>query len=131
MLNYTNAQFNRRMNNAPEGTCMTCGKTPEYDNEPGGRPGYYSTCSHCRDLFHQGKVIQHSHMFQHSEGYRLASGEQWAWPTAVDMRPAFVSGQHVGWFCAGGHGSEPCKWNLTNAEAQQYFDAWAERHSRR
>ena len=123
MLEHTNAAFNSRMMRTREGQCITCGAPTEYDNEPGRYSGgYSSTCSPCFGLFHRGKVIRHSHMFQHPDGYRLASGDANAWATAVDMRPAFVSGQHVGWFCAGGHGSEPCEWSLTNAEAQPYFD---------
>ncbi|MBV9578926.1 MAG: hypothetical protein JO057_10075 [Chloroflexi bacterium] len=122
MLNYTNAQFNRRMLAVPDGKCVTCGGTPEWDAES---RGYTSTCLPCFGLFHEGKKIGHSHMFGDNHGYVRADGQRYAWATTVDLRPAFVNGEHVGWFCAGGHGSEPCEWNLTNAEAVGYFEAWA------
>jgi hypothetical protein len=132
MLDYTNAQFNRRMLNTPDGKCITCGVPTERDAEPGQYGGgYSSTCLHCLDLFHRGVIIGHTHMFQHPDGYRLASGNENAWPTTVDMRPAIVAGEHVGWFCAGGHGSQPCEWNITTAEAQPQLDAWDARYPRR
>lgn len=133
-LGYTNAQFMRRMLRAADGQCITCGNATERDTEPGRfSGGYSSTCSRCFDLFHTGKAIGHSHMFQHPDGYRLASGEEWAWPTTVDMRPAYVSGVHVGWFCAGGHGDGPCEWQLTSEEATPFLEdallAMSERYS--
>lgn len=125
MLNYTATAFNRRMMRTPEGTCITCGGPAEYESKPNGRGGYSSTCLRCFGLFHDGKAIGHSHMFQYPDGYIEASGaERIAWPTTVDLYPAFVSGEHVGWFCGGGHGSEPCEWTLTNDEAQPYLDAF-------
>jgi hypothetical protein len=124
MLDYTNAAFVRRMLRTPEGKCITCGGPAEYDGDPEtGRCSYSSTCLRCFGLFHDGKVIGHSHMFGDNHGYVREDGQRYAWATTVDMRPAFVSGEHVGYFCAGGHGSEPCEWNVTLAEAQPYFDA--------
>jgi hypothetical protein len=132
MLNHTNAAFNRRMLNTPDGKCFTCGQPTEYDNEPGRHSGgYASTCSRCFGLFHDGKVIGHSHMFGDNAGYVREDGQRYAWATTVDLRPAFVSGEHIGWFCAGGHGDNPCEWNLTVAEAQPYFDAWNARNPQR
>jgi hypothetical protein len=125
MLNYTNAAFVARMLKTPEGKCFSCGCPTERDSEPGSGGGYDSTCSRCFWLFQDGKKIGHSHMFGDNHGYVREDGQRYAWATTVDLRPAFVSGEHVGWFCAGGHGSEPCEWNLTNAEAAGYFDAWA------
>jgi hypothetical protein len=123
VLGYSNQQFNQRMLATPEGKCHTCGAATLWDTD-----GYTSTCGDCFDRFHQGKAIEHSHMFTYPEGYVQASGvERLAWPTTVDMRPAFVSGEQVGWFCAGGHGSEPCGWQLTVAEAQPLLDKVAQR----
>jgi hypothetical protein len=126
MLNYTNAQFNHRMLTTPEGECVTCGgpaeRDSEYDAETGTWSGGYShTCLRCFGLFHDGKAIGHSHMFGDYPDQPLRNGQRYAWPTTVDMRPAFVAGAHVGWFCAGGHADQPCEWNLTNAEAQAYL----------
>lgn len=132
VLGYTNAQFNRRMLNTPDGRCCTCGQPTEYDNEPGQYSGGYDDhCSPCFGLFHDGKVIGHSHMFGDNGNYVRADGQRLAWPTTVDMRPAFVAGEHRGWFCAGGHGSEPCEWQVTVEGAVPYFEAWSARKAAR
>jgi len=124
MLNSTNAQFVRRMLSVPEGTCCYCGGTTEYDHD-----GYSSCCLRCFGLVWDAKKIQHSHMFGDNGNYVREDGQRYAWATTVDMKPAFVCGTHVGWFCAGGHGSEPCEWNITNGEAKPFMDEWESRYN--
>jgi len=129
MLPYTPAQFVARSLRVAEGHCVHCNAPTERDNEPGRfSGGYSSTCPGCFDLGHYAFRLEHSHMFQHPEGYIQASGaERNAWPTSVRMSPAFVNGEHVGWYCPGGHGSEPCGWAPTHEEVAHIFAAFPRR----
>lgn len=123
MLPYTPAQFVTRSLKVREGHCVHCNALTERDNEPGRYSGgYSSTCSRCFDLGQQAFNLEHSHMFQYPEGYAQATGTRNAWPTSVKMAPAFVAGEHVGWYCPGDHGDGPCEWAPTNAEVAHLFE---------
>jgi hypothetical protein len=111
MLPYTPAQFTARSLTVAEGHCVHCNAPTERDSD-----GYSSTCLRCFGLGHKAFGLEHSHMFQYPEGYARVAGGQHAWPTSVRMSPAFVGGEHVGWYCPGGHGQEPCGWAPTHAE---------------
>ena len=133
MLPYTPAQFLRRSMSVTEGQCVYCGGPAEYSGEYDVESGHYSggyssDCLRCFGLRQQAWALGHSHMFQYPDGYIAASGaERHAWATSVLMAPAFVAGEHVGWYCPGDHGDGPCGWAPTNAEVADLFAAFEAR----
>lgn len=126
MLPRTPAQFVARSLRVAEGRCVHCNEPTEYDSDPEGG-GYSSTCSRCFGLGHEAFKLGHSHMFQYPDGYAEHVGHQHAWPTSVRMAPAFMNGEHVGWYCPGGHGQESCGWAPTHAEVAHIFAAFPRR----
>lgn len=122
MLPYTSTQFVTRSLTVTDGQCCYCGQQTEHD-----RDGYEYACRRCFNLVHEAFRLEHSHMFQHPEGYARATGERNAWPTSVLMSPAFVGGEHVGWYCPGGHGQGSCGWVPTHAEVAEIFAAFTGR----
>lgn len=122
MLPYTPAQFVARSLRVATGQCCYCGGPAAHD----GR-AYSHSCSRCFDLGQRAFILEHSHMFQYPEGYAQATGTRNAWPTSVKMAPAFVGGEHVGWYCPGGHGHESCGWAPTHDEVAEIFAAFSRR----
>lgn len=124
MLPYTPAQFVTRSLRVPAGQCCYCGGPVEFESDPEGSGGYSHSCSRCFWLGQEAFKLGHSHMFQYPEGYAATVGGQHAWATSVKMAPAFLKGEHVGWYCPGGHGDDACGWAPTHAEVQEILDAW-------